>query len=69
MPEVQCAVKRKEKKAQKEKDKPNSTTNGSPEIIKLEPEVNIFTGSILFGKPIHLLFTFILLILYFFPIL
>ncbi|XP_020286028.1 ecdysone receptor [Pseudomyrmex gracilis] len=31
VPEFQCAVKRKEKKAQKEKDKPNSTTmNGSP---------------------------------------
>ncbi|KAI4461440.1 knirps-related protein-related [Holotrichia oblita] len=42
VPEVQCAVKRKEKKAQKEKDKPNSTTNGSPELIKLEPEVCIF---------------------------
>ncbi|KRT85822.1 nuclear receptor [Oryctes borbonicus] len=39
VPEVQCAVKRKEKKAQKEKDKPNSTTNGSPEIIKVEPEI------------------------------
>ncbi|KAK9687075.1 Zinc finger, C4 type (two domains) [Popillia japonica] len=39
VPEVQCAVKRKEKKAQKEKDKPNSTTNGSPELIKLEPEI------------------------------
>ncbi|XP_065155885.1 ecdysone receptor isoform X2 [Atheta coriaria] len=39
VPEVQCAVKRKEKKAQKEKDKPNSTTNGSPDIIKMEPEV------------------------------
>lgn len=39
VPEVQCAVKRKEKKAQKEKDKPNSTTNGSPEMIKLEPDV------------------------------
>ncbi|GJQ75548.1 EcR [Trypoxylus dichotomus] len=38
VPEVQCAVKRKEKKAQKEKDKPNSTTNGSPELIKVEPE-------------------------------
>ncbi|NP_001152829.1 ecdysone receptor isoform B1 [Nasonia vitripennis] len=32
VPEFQCAVKRKEKKAQKEKDKPNSTTmnGGSP---------------------------------------
>ncbi|CAH1115129.1 unnamed protein product [Psylliodes chrysocephalus] len=39
VPEVQCAVKRKEKKAQKEKDKPNSTTNGSPEMIKMEPEM------------------------------
>ncbi|KDR08757.1 Ecdysone receptor, partial [Zootermopsis nevadensis] len=32
VPEYQCAVKRKEKKAQKDKDKPNSTTNGSPEV-------------------------------------
>lgn len=40
VPEVQCAVKRKEKKAQKEKDKPNSTTNGSPEMIKIEPDVS-----------------------------
>lgn len=37
VPEYQCAVKRKEKKAQKDKDKPNSTTNGSPEM-KVEPE-------------------------------
>ncbi|CAG9829760.1 unnamed protein product [Diabrotica balteata] len=42
VPEVQCAVKRKEKKAQKEKDKPNSTTNGSPEMIKMEPEILLF---------------------------
>ncbi|XP_063921902.1 ecdysone receptor-like isoform X2 [Zophobas morio] len=40
VPEVQCAVKRKEKKAQKEKDKPNSTTNGSPDIVKVEPELS-----------------------------
>ncbi|XP_057654930.1 ecdysone receptor isoform X2 [Diorhabda carinulata] len=40
VPEVQCAVKRKEKKAQKEKDKPNSTTNGSPDLIKMEPELS-----------------------------
>lgn len=32
VPEYQCAVKRKEKKAQKDKDKPVSSTNGSPEI-------------------------------------
>ncbi|CAG2054002.1 unnamed protein product [Timema podura] len=45
VPEYQCAVKRKEKKAQKDKDKPNSTTNGSPEMLsmkevepKMEPE-------------------------------
>ncbi|XP_014241437.1 ecdysone receptor isoform X2 [Cimex lectularius] len=38
VPEYQCAVKRKEKKAQKDKDKPVSTTNGSPEAIKVEPE-------------------------------
>ncbi|VVC33204.1 Nuclear hormone receptor,Zinc finger, nuclear hormone receptor-type,Nuclear hormone receptor, ligand- [Cinara cedri] len=37
VPEVQCAVKRREKKAQREKDKPNSTTDVSPEIIKIEP--------------------------------
>ncbi|KAG5887013.1 hypothetical protein JTB14_018392 [Gonioctena quinquepunctata] len=42
VPEVQCAVKRNEKKKQKEKDKPNSTTNGSPEIIKIEPETLFF---------------------------
>lgn len=46
VPEVQCAVKRKEKKAQKEKDKPNSTTNGSPEMIKVEPEVSDFASFI-----------------------
>ncbi|XKL65532.1 hypothetical protein PGB90_008952 [Kerria lacca] len=39
VPEYQCAVKRKEKKAQKDKDKPNSTTSGSPETIKIEPEL------------------------------
>ncbi|XP_066253374.1 ecdysone receptor isoform X1 [Euwallacea similis] len=40
VPETQCAVKRKEKKAMKEKDKPNSTTNGSPTgVIKIEPEL------------------------------
>lgn len=38
VPEYQCAVKRKEKKAQKDKDKPASTTNGSPESIKVENE-------------------------------
>nr|WIM36147.1 ecdysone receptor [Pyrrhocoris apterus] len=38
VPEYQCAVKRKEKKAQKDKDKPVSTTNGSPKTIKVEPE-------------------------------
>lgn len=37
VPEIQCAVKRKEKKAQREKDKPNSTTDVTPEIIKIEP--------------------------------
>uniref|UniRef100_A0AAR5QEP1 Ecdysone receptor n=1 Tax=Dendroctonus ponderosae TaxID=77166 RepID=A0AAR5QEP1_DENPD len=40
VPETQCAVKRKEKKALKDKDKPNSTTNGSPTgVIKIEPEL------------------------------
>uniref|UniRef100_A0A1B6EKG3 Ecdysone receptor n=1 Tax=Cuerna arida TaxID=1464854 RepID=A0A1B6EKG3_9HEMI len=32
VPEYQCAVKRKEKKAQKDKDKPVSSSNGSPEM-------------------------------------
>ncbi|XP_018906418.1 ecdysone receptor isoform X2 [Bemisia tabaci] len=36
VPEFQCAVKRKEKKAQKDKDKPNSTTSCSPDGIKQE---------------------------------
>ncbi|BES96865.1 ecdysone receptor [Nesidiocoris tenuis] len=40
VPEYQCAVKRKEKKAQKEKDKPVSTTTVSPEAVKTEPEPN-----------------------------
>lgn len=58
VPEVQCAVKRKEKKAQKEKDKPNSTTNGSPEIIKLEPDVSFSFGSSLIpvGQNVRLFF-------------
>uniref|UniRef100_A0A8D8MFR8 Ecdysone receptor n=2 Tax=Cacopsylla melanoneura TaxID=428564 RepID=A0A8D8MFR8_9HEMI len=37
VPEYQCAVKRKEKKAQKDKNKPNSTTTEpSPEMVKTE---------------------------------
>lgn len=51
MPEVQCAVKRKEKKAQREKDKPNSTTDVSPEIIKIEPtEMKVIISIIHFQK-------------------
>lgn len=45
VPEYQCAVKRKEKKAQKDKDKPNSTTNGSPEVVMMkepDPKVQYF---------------------------
>jgi hypothetical protein len=42
VPEYQCAVKRKEKKAQKDKDKPNSTTNGSPEVVVMkEPDPKV----------------------------
>ncbi|XP_074031745.1 ecdysone receptor isoform X2 [Leptinotarsa decemlineata] len=53
VPEVQCAVKRNEKKKQKEKDKPNSTTNGSPEVIKIEPELSENEKTIFNGvKPI-----------------
>nr|BAM66821.2 ecdysone receptor isoform A [Periplaneta americana] len=36
VPEYQCAVRRKEKKAQKDKDKPKSTTNGSPEVVMMK---------------------------------
>ncbi|KAK7600927.1 hypothetical protein V9T40_008368 [Parthenolecanium corni] len=39
VPEQQCLKKRNEKRSQKDKDKPNSTTNGSPEAIKIEPEL------------------------------
>lgn len=39
VPEYQCAVKRKEKNEKKGKDKPNSTTNGSPDTMKMEPEL------------------------------
>lgn len=53
VPEVQCAVKRKEKKAQKEKDKPNSTTNGSPDIIKIEPDVSPNSNSL--GRSTYML--------------
>lgn len=42
VPEYQCAVKRKEKKAQKEKDKPNSTTmNGSPGSAGMGEQVGV----------------------------
>ncbi|XP_050421434.1 ecdysone receptor [Adelges cooleyi] len=53
VPEVQCAVKRKEKKAQREKDKPNSTTDVSPECIKIEPtEMKIECGEpMVIGAP------------------
>lgn len=53
VPEVQCAVKRKEKKAQREKDKPNSTTDVTPEIIKIEPpEMKIECGeTLVLGAP------------------
>ncbi|XP_046390481.1 ecdysone receptor isoform X3 [Ischnura elegans] len=39
VPEYQCQVKREAKKAQKDKDKPNSTTNGSPEMKDPETKV------------------------------
>ena len=39
VPEYQCAVKREAKKAQKEKDRPNSSSLGSPEMK--EPEVKV----------------------------
>ncbi|XP_011861981.1 PREDICTED: ecdysone receptor isoform X2 [Vollenhovia emeryi] len=42
VPEYQCAVKRKEKKAQKEKDKPNSTTmNGSPSSAAIGEQMGV----------------------------
>lgn len=49
VPEYQCAVKRKEKKAQKDKDKPVSSTNGSPEIrIDQDPVITIIVSIFLF---------------------
>jgi pectate lyase len=49
VPEIQCAVKREAKKAQKDKDKPNSTTCGSsPESVGVresESRVTSLTGS------------------------
>merc|ERR1712071_394045 len=39
VPEYQCAVKREAKKAQKEKDRPNPTSLGSPDMK--EPEVKV----------------------------
>ncbi|KAL0268217.1 UNVERIFIED_CONTAM: hypothetical protein PYX00_010243 [Menopon gallinae] len=39
VPEIQCEVKRREKKAQREKGKPNSTTNGSPDLISSDTPV------------------------------
>jgi hypothetical protein len=39
VPEYQCAVKREAKKAQKEKDRPNSTSLGSPDMK--EPEIKV----------------------------
>jgi len=38
VPEIQCEVKRREKKAQKDKGKPNSTTS-SPDSIMIDPPV------------------------------
>ncbi|XP_014281746.1 ecdysone receptor isoform X3 [Halyomorpha halys] len=54
VPEYQCAVKRKEKKAQKDKDKPVSTTNGSPESIKVEEPHRVVykTESDTLGRPV-----------------
>ncbi|XP_065342084.1 ecdysone receptor-like isoform X2 [Cloeon dipterum] len=50
VPEIQCAVKREAKKAQKDKDKPNSTTCGSsPESVVREPESRV--SSISNGHP------------------
>ncbi|KAI5711371.1 hypothetical protein M8J75_016495 [Diaphorina citri] len=46
VPEYQCAVKRKEKKAQKDKNKPNSTTEPSPEIVKTESNSQVSTLSL-----------------------
>lgn len=39
VPEYQCAVKREAKKAQKEKDRPNPTSLGSPEMKDAEVKV------------------------------
>lgn len=39
VPEYQCAVKREAKKAQKEKDRPNSSSLGSPADVKEPQEI------------------------------
>ncbi|KAF4518596.1 hypothetical protein B566_EDAN009844, partial [Ephemera danica] len=53
VPEIQCAVKREAKKAQKDKDKPNSTTCGSsPESVgtrEAESRVSSLTGPVPIG--------------------
>lgn len=47
VPEIQCAVKREAKKAQKDKDKPNSTTCGSsPESVGARESESRITTSI-----------------------
>lgn len=52
VPEYQCAVKRKEKKAQKDKDKPVSSTNGSPEIrIDQDPVITTIMSIFLYYIP------------------
>lgn len=52
VPEIQCAVKREAKKAQKDKDKPNSTTCGnSPESASRDSESRVSSISNMNGHP------------------
>jgi ecdysone receptor len=52
VPEIQCAVKREAKKAQKDKDKPNSTTCGnSPESVSRDSESRVSSISNMNGHP------------------
>lgn len=58
VPEIQCEVKRREKKAQKEKGKPNSTTSSpdsimidSPMIKVMFARVCLISGGFNFNSP------------------
>ncbi len=45
VPEYQCAIKRESKRAQKDKDKPNSTTKDAMSPEKIEEKPSILTSN------------------------